>query len=52
MKKDFSKNQERVIGYALCFLLANYDEEIEQDLGLDYEEIEKIILSTGFVKDR
>jgi hypothetical protein len=37
------KTTDRVIDYALCFLLANWAEDIEDDLGIDYDNMTKII---------
>jgi len=37
------KTTDRVIDYALCFLLANWDDNIEDDLGISYDNFAKII---------
>jgi hypothetical protein len=37
------KTTDRVIDYALCFLLANWDDNVEDDLGITYDNFAKII---------
>jgi hypothetical protein len=37
------KTTDRVIDYALCFLLANWAEDIEDDLGISYDKLVNII---------
>jgi hypothetical protein len=41
MKKNQLMN--RVIDYALCSLASNWDEWVEEDLGITYEQYQKII---------
>jgi len=40
MKKDTTN---RVIDYALCYVASNWDEWVEEDLGITYEQYQKII---------
>ena len=35
--------ENRIIDYALCFLAANWAEDIEDDLGISYEKLHEII---------
>lgn len=37
------KTIDRLIDYALCYLNANWDENIEDDLGISYEVFEKLL---------
>jgi len=41
MKKNQLMN--RVIDYALCYLNSNWDDSVEEDLGLSNEQFQKII---------
>jgi hypothetical protein len=42
MKKN-KQAMDRVIDYALCYLNSNWDDWIEEDLGLTNEQFQKII---------
>lgn len=41
MKKNELLN--RAIDYALCYVASNWDEWVEEDLGITYEQYQKII---------
>ena len=41
MKKNDLMN--RAIDYALCYVASNWDEWVEEDLGISYEQYQKII---------
>lgn len=48
---QFPHSQRRLIGYALAFLIANYDEEdVGEDLNMSEEEVHELALATGFVE--
>lgn len=47
----FTKNQRRLLGYALCFLLANWDEDEQgDDLHMTEFDAKKLAISTGLVE--
>jgi hypothetical protein len=41
MKKNELVN--RAIDYALCYVASNWDEWVEEDLGITYKQFQKII---------
>jgi len=41
MKKNDTLN--RIIDYALCYVNCNWDDHIEDDLGISYENFQKYI---------
>lgn len=38
-----TKTIDRIIDYSLCYLMANWDDHIEDDLGISYENFIKMI---------
>lgn len=47
---SLTSKQQALIGYALCFLLANFEEDNEESLGMTEDEVRAEAIRTGLVK--
>lgn len=48
--KKLTKKQKRLLGYALIYIINNFDDDISEDLEMTQEELIETAISTGFVE--
>ena len=51
MNVTLTPKQECLLGYALIFLISNFDEDNEEDLGMTQQEVIAEAVEAGLVKD-